>query len=80
MNQEYLGTEHILLGLIGEEGGLGATALKNLGVDLPRIRWEIEAIVQADTENVTRGTLPQTPRARSVLGCATEEAAKLKSS
>ena len=46
-NHEYIGTEHILLGLIKEGSGVAANVLKNLDVDLRKIRHEVEKIVQA---------------------------------
>ncbi|MBP8305103.1 MAG: hypothetical protein KBE04_13370, partial [Phycisphaerae bacterium] len=54
-NHEYLGTEHILLGLIKEGSGVGAAVLKNLDVDLKRLRVEVEKLVQAGPEMVTAG-------------------------
>jgi len=73
-NHEYLGTEHILLGLIKEGSGVGAAVLKNLDVDLKRLRVEVEKLVQAGPEMVTAGKLPQTPRAKKVIEYAIEEA------
>jgi ATP-dependent Clp protease ATP-binding subunit ClpC len=73
-NHEYIGTEHILLGLIKEGGGVAANVLKNLDVDLRTIRLEIEKIVQAGPDKVTMGRLPQTPRAKKVIEFAIEEA------
>ena len=45
LNHEYIGTEHVLLGLIQEGSGVAASVLKNLGIDLKKIRSEIEKIV-----------------------------------
>ena len=45
-NHEYIGTEHLLLGLLGEGTGVGAGVLKNLGVDLPKVRLEFEKLVK----------------------------------
>ena len=73
-NHEYVGTEHVLLGLIKEGSGVAATVLRNMDVDLRKIRNEIEKIVQAGPEMVTMGKLPQTPRAKKVIEYAIEEA------
>src|SRR5246500_3453862 len=62
-NHEYIGTEHILLGLVKEGTGVAANVLKNLDIDLRKIRLEVEKIVQAGPDMVTMGKLPQTPRA-----------------
>ena len=45
-NHEYIGTEHILLGLVKEGGGVGANVLKNLDLDLRKIRLEVEKLVK----------------------------------
>jgi ATP-dependent Clp protease ATP-binding subunit ClpC len=45
-NHEYLGTEHILLGLVQEGSGVAANVLKNMGIDLSKIRTEVEKIVK----------------------------------
>ncbi len=76
-NHEYVGTEHVLLGLIKEGSGVAANVLKNLDVDLRKIRTEVEKIVQAGPEMVTMGKLPQTPRAKKVIEYAIEEARNL---
>ena len=66
-NHEYLGTEHVLLGLVQEGSGVAANVLKNMGVDLARIRAEIEKLVKSGPSMVTMGQLPFTPRAKKVL-------------
>src|ERR1700748_1987575 len=76
-NHEYVGTEHVLLGLIKEGSGVAATVLRNMDVDLRKIRNEIEKIVQAGPDMVTMGKLPQTPRAKKVIEYAIEEARNL---
>src|SRR5262249_57615040 len=76
-NHEYVGTEHVLLGLIKEGSGVAANVLKNLEVDLRKIRNEVEKIVQAGPDMVTMGKLPQTPRAKKVIEYAIEEARNL---
>jgi ATP-dependent Clp protease ATP-binding subunit ClpC len=76
-NHEYIGTEHILLGLVKEGSGVGANVLKNLNVDLRRVRLEVEKLVKSGPEMVTMGKLPQTPRAKKVIEYAIEEARNL---
>src|SRR5215211_3327229 len=76
-NHEYIGTEHILLGLVKEGSGVAASVLKNLDVDLRKIRMEVEKIVQAGPDMVTMGRLPHTPRAKKVIEYAIEEARNL---
>ncbi len=76
-NHEYIGTEHILLGLVKEGSGVGANVLKNLGVDLAKVRMEVEKVVKSGPDMVTMGKLPQTPRAKKVIEYAIEEAHQL---
>jgi len=76
-NHEYIGTEHMLLGLVKEGNGVAANVLKNLGVDLRKIRLEVEKLVQSGPEMVTIGKLPQTPRAKKVIEYSMEEARNL---
>ncbi|MGP1310555.1 MAG: Clp protease N-terminal domain-containing protein, partial [Phycisphaerales bacterium] len=76
-NHEYIGTEHILLGLVKEGSGVGANVLKNLDVDLRKVRLEVEKLVKPGPEMVTMGKLPQTPRAKKVIEYAIEEARNL---
>jgi ATP-dependent Clp protease ATP-binding subunit ClpC len=73
-HHEYIGTEHIVLGLVKEGSGLGVTILKNLDVDPQKIRLEVEKIVQFGPDMVTMGKLPHTPRAKKVIEYAMEEA------
>src|SRR5438876_1838658 len=77
LNHEYIGTEHILLGLVKEGSGVAANVLKNLDIDLRKIRLEIEKIVQSGPDMVTMGKLPQTPRAKKVIEYSIEEARNL---
>jgi len=76
-NHEYIGTEHILLGLVKEGSGVAANVLKNLDIDLRKIRLEVEKLVQSGPEMVTIGKLPQTPRAKKVIEYSMEEARNL---
>src|SRR5438034_1187858 len=76
-NHEYIGTEHILLGLVKEGSGLAAQVLKDLHVDLRQIRLEVEKLVQSGPDVVTMGKLPHTPRAKKVIEYAIDEARNL---
>jgi len=73
-NHEHIGTEHILLGLVKEGSGVGATVLKNLDVDLERIRGEVEKSVTPGPAQSSQAKLPQTPQAKKVIEYAIEEA------
>src|SRR5262245_53638437 len=74
---EYIGTEHILLGLILEGSGVAANVLRNLDVDLRKIRLEVEKLVQSCPDVEVCGKRPHTPRAKKVIEFAIEEAKKL---
>ena len=76
-NHEYIGTEHILLGLVQEGSGIAARVLKNLDVDLRKIRTEVEKLIPHGPPTVQMGQLPFTPRAKRVLELAQEEANNL---
>ena len=76
-NHEYIGTEHILLGLIKEGTGVGANVLRNLDVDLHKVRVAVEKQVNPGPEMVAMGKLPQTPRAKKVIEYGIEEARNL---
>src|SRR3982750_4096458 len=76
-NHEDIGTEHILLGLVKEGSGVAANVLKNLDIDLRKIRLEVEKIVQSGPDMGTMGKLPQTPRAKKVIEYSIEEARNL---
>ncbi|MEN6384151.1 MAG: ATP-dependent Clp protease ATP-binding subunit [Phycisphaerales bacterium] len=76
-NHEYIGTEHILLGLVKEGSGVGANVLKNLDVDIKKLRLEVEKLVKSGPDMVTMGKLPHTPRAKKVIEFAIEEARSL---
>ncbi len=78
LNSEFIGTEHILLGIIQEGGGVAAKVLKNLNVDLRRIRQEIEKLITPSTSpTVTLGQLPFSPRAKRVIELAGDAASHL---
>ncbi len=73
-NHEYIGTEHILLGLIKEGSGVSGAVLKNLDVDIKTLLPEVERLLKSGPNMVTMGKLPQTPRAKKVIEYAIEEA------
>src|SRR5262249_21152685 len=77
LNHEYIGTEHILLGLVKEGSGVVANVLKNRDIDLSRIRSEIEKFVPLGPNRFTMGKLPQTPRAKKVIEYSIEEGRNL---
>ena len=74
LNHDYVGTEHLLLGLIALGEGVAAQVMANLGVDLRRVRVEIEKIVGTGDNVMLLGEIPFTPRAKKVLELAVEEA------
>jgi hypothetical protein len=74
---EYIGTEHLLLGLVKEGRGVGASVLKQLDVDLRRIRLEVEKLIRSGPEEGATAKLPQTPRVKKVIEYAIEEARML---
>jgi ATP-dependent Clp protease ATP-binding subunit ClpA len=76
-NHDYIVADHILLGLVKEGFGTAATVLKNLGVDLPKVRLEVEKTVQNGAARITAGDLAPTPRSRQVLEYSMEEARQL---
>lgn len=79
LNHEYIGTEHILLGLISEGSGTAVKVLKNLDVDLERLRHYVRGVIMAGPEPVADSvTLPQTPRGKKVIEYAVEECRNLK--
>src|SRR6185503_18844582 len=75
LNSEFIGTEHILLGIIQEGGGVAAKVLKNFKVDLRQVRLEIERLIIPSTSpTVTLGQMPFSPRAKRVTELASEAA------
>ncbi|MEP7028375.1 MAG: Clp protease N-terminal domain-containing protein, partial [Candidatus Eisenbacteria bacterium] len=77
LQHDYIGTEHLLLGVIREGEGIAATVLNNLGVDLDHIRQAVENMVTSSGGTMTIGEIPFTPRAKRVLELAVEEARSL---
>ena len=76
-NHDYIGTEHILLGLIREGEGVAASVLEKMGLSLENIRLEIEKLVQPGPATQIIGDIPFTPRAKKALELAAEEARSL---
>jgi ATP-dependent Clp protease ATP-binding subunit ClpC len=76
-NHDYIGTEHILLGLIREGEGVAAAVLQNLGLSLDNIRMEVEKLVQLGPATVVSGDIPFTPRAKRVVELSMDEARAL---
>jgi len=74
----YVGTEHILLGLVAEEAGVAFKVLQGLGIDQQKVRREIERIVLCGPEPAWKGQLPMTPRAKKVIEYSIDEARNLK--
>src|SRR6266702_3749753 len=75
-NHNYIGTEHLLLGLIRVEDGLAAKALQNLGLGLDQVRSAVEFIIGRGDRMVI-GDISLTPRAKKVIELAVEEARRL---
>ncbi len=75
-NHNYIGTEHILLGLVRETEGVAARVLSNLGVELSKIRSAVEFIIGRG-ERHTPGEIGLTPRAKKVIELAVDEARRL---
>jgi ATP-dependent Clp protease ATP-binding subunit ClpC len=76
-NHDYIGTEHILLGLIREGEGVAAAVLEKMGLDLQTIRLEVEKVVQPGPTTQILGDIPFTPRSKKALELAAEEARAL---
>lgn len=76
-NHDYIGTEHLLLGLIREGEGVASAVLQKLGVDLETIRIEVEKLVQPGPQTQVIGDIPFTPRSKKALELSAEEARAL---
>ena len=74
LNHDYLGTEHILLGLIKEQTGIAAQVLESLNIDLESVRTEILNLVKPSPDTAQVGQLPFTPSSKKVIEFAIEEA------
>ncbi len=77
LDQDFIGPEHMLLGLAQEGKGVGAAALTKLEVDLEKIRHEVEQLVTKGTTTLTPDALPFTPGAKKVLELSVEESRSL---
>jgi len=77
LHHDYIGTEHLLLGILREGEGIAATVLNNLGLDLDAIRQAVESMVSASGGTMTIGEIPFTPRAKRVLELSVDEARQL---
>ena len=76
LNHNYIGTEHILLGLIHEGEGVAAKALESLGISLEGVRSQVEEII-GQGQQAPSGHIPFTPRAKKVLELSLREALQL---
>ena len=77
LNHNFIGTEHILLGLIHEQEGVAARALTELGISLEAVRGQVEEII-GQGQRAPTGHIPFTPRAKKVLELSLREAINLK--
>jgi ATP-dependent Clp protease ATP-binding subunit ClpC len=75
-NHNYIGTEHLLLGLVREGDGVAARVLSNMGVQLPKVRSAVEFIIGRG-ETMVMGEIGLTPRAKKVIELAVDEARRL---
>src|SRR4030066_1174159 len=71
---DYLGTEHLLLAILREEDGIPVAVLRKMGIDIDQIRVEVERNLPSGGNTLTFGDIPFTPRAKKVLEYAVEEA------
>ncbi len=74
MQHDYIGTEHLLLGIIREGEGIAAQALQRLGIDFDQIQQAVEDMVTTQSGTLTIGEIPFTPRAKRVLELSIDEA------
>jgi ATP-dependent Clp protease ATP-binding subunit ClpC len=77
LNHDYVGTEHILLGIVALGEGVAAQVLLNIGVDLRKLRNEVEKMVGSGDNIMLLGEIPFSPRAKKVLELAVEEASNM---
>jgi ATP-dependent Clp protease ATP-binding subunit ClpC len=77
LKHNYIGTEHILLGLLREEEGLAARVLESLDVTVEDVRAQVARIVGRGDEEVTTGQMPLTPRSKKVFELSLREALSL---
>lgn len=74
LNHAYIGTEHFLLGLVGEEEGVAGRALRSFGVELDRVGSDVVRIVGLGDEDVPPSELPLTPRMETIIELSHAEA------
>jgi ATP-dependent Clp protease ATP-binding subunit ClpA len=77
LNHHFLGTEHLLLGLLQMKQGVAASVLRNMGLDSDKIRTEVEGLVGSGTGPKPTGSVPVTPRVKKVLSLSAKEARTL---
>jgi ATP-dependent Clp protease ATP-binding subunit ClpC len=77
LGHNYIGTEHILLGLLREEEGLAARVLESLDITVEEVRAQVKRLVGQGDEELVTGQIPFTPRAKKVLELALREALAL---
>ena len=77
LDHNYVGTEHLLLGLIHEGDGIAAKALESLGISLDVVREQVEGIIGRGQQAPRSGHIPFTPRAKKVLEFSLREALQL---
>ena len=73
-NHDYVGTEHLLLGLIKLGQGVAVSVMKNMGLNLEKLRMEVEKVSGSGGTTQIQGELPYTPRLKKVLALAAKEA------
>jgi ATP-dependent Clp protease ATP-binding subunit ClpC len=73
-HHDYIGTEHLLLGILAEESGMASDVLKSTGVEVAAVRGEIEKLVERGAANAGPRKLPLTPRAQAAIDYAGDEA------
>ena len=74
LQHNYIGTEHLLLGLVREGEGVGVKVLSDLGVELDKVRSAVEFIISRGAKGVVSSELGLTPRAKKVIELAVDEA------
>lgn len=78
--QDYVGTEHLLLAILREGTGVGSAILRDRGIDAARAKTVVDRLIQASMEDTwVFGRLPGTPHFRNVMAAAIEEARQLES-
>jgi len=78
LNHDYIGTEHLLLGLLREGGGVATAILAELNVNFDELRGNVERLVRQSSTSVSVGDIPLTSRSRRVLELASEEASSME--